>query len=278
MEKIGRHHIEEPRMVDKMFDPKKYVEETRNKGEIVAIIMLTYNRWKLTERSLSSIFKNSFMPYILTIVDNGSWDETRERLKNLKRQGKIHKLIFLPHNMGVARGKNFGLKANRNDAHWFVCIDNDIEILSPYWLAYLCYASTWKRLGIIGANSEGFNLGTLMSHDGVTIDKCPTLGGIYAMSRTTFQKVGYFREMSLYGIEDWEIGLRQHSRGLRNGYVKPVRCRHMREIDFKMRSGKMYEDWKRDEKARTWNDYRHIGSDRTSITDADIERYTWKEE
>lgn len=274
-----------------MFDPKTFVYNARKAGKQASIVMVTFNRWGLTRQSLLSIFKNTFLPHVLTVVDNASWDGTQEKLKYLRSTSKIDKLILLPKNMGIGQGKNFGLKSWEDNADWHCCIDNDV-VVSPYWLSYLCYASMLPELGVVGCNVQEF--GTrykwfIPSHwktvNGVVLDNCPNPGGIYVMSDATFRKLGYFREMSLYGLEDSELHSRQRHHGLRSAYVRNVDCKELADEDFKMKNGQSYREFKTDThrsivaeikqqaKEGVYEDVKHY---QTHVTTQEVEQYSWR--
>lgn len=282
-----------------MFNPKKFVASAKNQRMKVALVQVTFNRWQLTRKSLLSVFKNTYMPYMLTVVDNASWDGTREKLKAFQQQGKIDRLILLPKNLGIGKGKNFGLKASVGKANWYVCLDNDI-VVSPYWLAYLCYVARLPGIGIVGANVQRFGLkGGLswfkITHwktvNGVVLDNCPNPGGVYVMSAKTFHTLGYFREWSLYGLEDSNIHHRQKPHKIRSCYVRNVKCRQLScskvDNELKMKNGETYRQFK----TRTHNAIvarinllRKQGKQisrkhfETQITREQVERYTYKGE
>ena len=270
------------------FDPRDFAAQAKEAGKKAAITMVTFNRWNLTQQSLASIFENTFLPYTLTLVDNGSWDDTREKLKELKRAGKIDRLILLPENRGIAVGKNFGLQASEGKATWYCCIDNDIEV-GLHWLSYLCYASTLLNLGVVGSNVQRFSLpGGSLRHkvtpwkavEGVILDNCPNPGGIYVFSAATFKKLGYFLERGLYGLEDGELCMRQKRHGLRSAYVRNVVCEELPDEKFLMPHGVSYRAFKtathdamRAQARGTKERFTHY---ETAVTLQDVEECTWR--
>ena len=277
-----------------VFKPEEWIRKVRN--ERAAIVMVTFNRWNRTRQSLLSIFKNTHMPHVLTVVDNASWDGTQDKLKRLRCKAKITKLILLPRNMGIGKGKNFGLKAWQGKAEWYCCVDNDI-VVSPYWPSHLCYASTLPGIGIIGCNVQGFGTdkheGRLkwftITHwktvNGVVLDNCPNPGGIYVMSALTFKTLGYFREFSLYGLEDSEIHSRQKQHGLRSAYVRNVDCEELPDEAFKMRTGESYRAFKtaihdsivkKIREMKKQGKYSIVEHYETEVTLEEIDEYTWR--
>lgn len=275
------------------FRPEGFVEAAKGTGKVASVTMITFNRWTCTSQSLASIFRNTFLPYILTVVDNGSWDETVEKLQELRRAGKIDRLVLLPENRGNGVGKNFGLRASEGKADWFCCIDNDIEV-SPYWLSYLCYVAMFPGLGVVGSNVQGFGQpGGLswykLSHwktvEGVILDNCPNPGGIYIMSASTFGKLGYFLERSLYGLEDSEFHSRQKYHGLRSVYVRNAECKELADEKFAMKSGMSYREFKTATHHAVVANVRELAKQdkhialehyETRVTFQEVEEYTWR--
>lgn len=275
------------------FDPESFIAQAKVTGKKVAITMVTFNRWSLTRLGLSSVFRNTFLPHTLTVVDNDSWDGTRERLKKLRQVGGIDRLILLPENRGIAVGKNFGLRASEGQTAWYCCIDNDIEV-SPHWLSYLCYVSTLPGLGIIGSNVERFSLpGGARHHKatywktvrGVTLDNCPNPGGIYVVSAATLARIGYFAESTLYGMEDSEWFMRQKHYGLRSVYVRNAGCITLPSEEFMMKDGTSYSTFKKETHdaerakvgaARKRGEATIFPHYQTTVTLQDVEEYTWR--
>jgi len=275
-----------------VFSPEQFVADAKKSEQRASVTMVTFNRWKCTGQSLISVFANTFLPHVLTVVDNGSWDETVANLKKLRRADLIDRLILLPENRGIAVGKNFGLKVSEGEAAWYCCIDNDIEV-SPYWLSYLCYASELPGLGIVGNNVQGFGqpwghtwfTPTLWKEvEGVFLDNCPNPGGLYVMSAATLVRLGYFCEHSIYGLEDSELHTRQQHHGLRSAYVRNANCRELPDENFEMQDGAMYRDFKTSAhnaavlRVRELTEQGKLGNPghyETKVTVRDIGQYTW---
>lgn len=275
-----------------LFRPESFVEMAKEAEKVASVTMITFNRWGCTSQSLASIFRNTFLPHTLTVVDNGSWDGTVEELQELRQAGRIDRLILLPENRGNGVGKNFGLRASEGKADWFCCIDNDIAV-SPYWLSYLCYVSMFPGLGVIGSNVQGFGQpGGLswykLTHwktvEGVILDNCPNPGGVYIVSASTFAKLGYFLERSLYGLEDSEFHSRQRHHGLRSAYVRNAICKQLPDEKFAMKDGISYREFKTaahnaivTKVRKSVKQGKHVALERyeTLVTLQEVEKYTW---
>jgi len=96
------------------------------------IVMLTYNGWEMTERSLLSLQENTNLPYKLVIVDNGSSDST---IYNLRKDPTVFH-IENKRNLGFAAGCNIGLELV--DTPYFVLVNNDV-LFTEGWLEKLVH-------------------------------------------------------------------------------------------------------------------------------------------
>ncbi len=94
------------------------------KKPTVSVIIATYNRAGLIERSIESLFKQSFKDFEIIVVDDGSTDNTEEVL--LPHKDKIR---YYRHktNKGVCAAKNTGLDQIKGE--WFTFLDDDDELL-----------------------------------------------------------------------------------------------------------------------------------------------------
>lgn len=205
-----------------------------------SVVVLTYNRWEWTELTLNSLFKNTFFPHELIVVDNHSTDGTVEKLKQLKRDGKINTLILLPKNCGGPAGFNIGWKISDHN-HWFAKVDNDVK-LSPHWLRRMCLLASQKGIGLVGTaismrlrqRAKPLKVHTLQDIKFVYVYW--TVAGIAVFSKATLNKIGYEREdlgkgeQRFYCISDTEYVERARTMGLKNAYILNLDCWHIPEL------------------------------------------------
>lgn len=92
----------------------------------IAVIIPTYNREHTILKALDSVFAQTVSPQEIIVVDDGSTDQTTERLLPLINAGKI-KYHLTPHR-GVSHARNFGLK--HCDSNWICYLDSDDEWLN----------------------------------------------------------------------------------------------------------------------------------------------------
>ena len=89
----------------------------------ISVIIPTYNRKETLKRAIQSVLIQSYTPYEIIIIDDGSDDGTKEWLKdNFPNVKYIYQM-----NSGVSSARNKGIKFARGD--WIALLDSDDEWL-----------------------------------------------------------------------------------------------------------------------------------------------------
>jgi len=117
----------------------------------VDIIVLAHGQAELTKHCLLSILSNTWCPYRLIMVDNGSPnDDVMNVFKHIADLHEDSIIIRSKKNLGCAGGRRKALKQAVN-ADFVVTIDNDM-LVSPGWLGKLLRVM-WdnKDVGAVGA-------------------------------------------------------------------------------------------------------------------------------
>lgn len=197
------------------------------------IMMVTYNRLKLTKDTFKLALNTAGKKFNLIIVDNGSADGTVEWLRSKDYHCEYVEsttLVMLPENRGIAYGRNAALKAakaKRPNTRYYCTLDNDIGIRGG-WLADCCEVVEYvPRIGMCGVNLEGntYPSARIKLGDGrpLTIQIKPkgNLGAVCTVFTNDVQKkLGYFCEdYKLYGHEDADYGFRIRMLGLGLAYL-----------------------------------------------------------
>ena len=125
----------------------------------------TFDRKELLEKLYKSLQKQTFKDFEWLIVDDGSTDGTKEKVKKFLCEKKLDIKYYFKENGGKQRAYNFATeKAN---GELFICLDSDdeyvengLEIILKYWKKYeknadiagMGYLSTYPNGGIIGSS------------------------------------------------------------------------------------------------------------------------------
>jgi|GEM_PF-853030 glycosyltransferase involved in cell wall biosynthesis/GT2 family glycosyltransferase/Flp pilus assembly protein TadD len=189
----------------------------------VNIGMVTWNRLEFTKQAIEAVWRKTRHPYVLTVVDNGSTDGTREWLGEMHRQGAVSNLVLLPENVGVARASNLAWSAVP-EAGYFLKLDSDMVALKPDWLERM--VETAVRIPTLGALGYSVEPRSYPSEtvDGVLVrpKREANIGGAcFLVPKAVHERLGWWCEdYGLYGEEDGDFALRIRLAGLFNAYME----------------------------------------------------------
>jgi len=94
--------------------------------EIIAAVVVTYNRKNLLKRCIDSIFSQSHIPDAIIVVDNGSTDGTAEMVKRKLQKYPALKYFNLKTNLGGGGGFHYGARiAFEAGYDWIWLLDDD---------------------------------------------------------------------------------------------------------------------------------------------------------
>ncbi len=97
-----------------------------------SLVILAWNRWDLTRECLESLRRTDLEGAEILVVDNGSTDETPQRLAEIPGI----RILTLPRNLGFVGGNNAGIEAIDPDSD-VVLLNNDVTFPQNDWLARL---------------------------------------------------------------------------------------------------------------------------------------------
>ena len=116
----------------------------------LTLIVLAWNRWRLTERCLESLRRTDLGNATILVVDNGSTDETPRRLASLALEESRLRVLTLTENVGFVRGNNAGMEAAGRDGD-VVLLNNDLIFEQADWLERLrACAHSASDIGVVG--------------------------------------------------------------------------------------------------------------------------------
>ncbi|PIK13751.1 glycosyltransferase [Halobacteriovorax sp. JY17] len=92
----------------------------------ISVIIPTFNRAEILERSLKSVLQQSYQDFEVLIVDDGSTDKTYSTVKKYFSDKRV-KYIY-QSNKGVSAARNLGVSLSSYD--WISFLDSDDEWLS----------------------------------------------------------------------------------------------------------------------------------------------------
>jgi GT2 family glycosyltransferase len=199
----------------------------------VVLVVLAWNRWELTERCLRTLFETELGGAHVWVVDNGSTDETPERLAGMDGV----RVLRLERNLGFVRGNNAAIEAVPADAD-VVLLNNDLVFEQRDWLTRLRrVAASSAEIGVVGCRLTlpdgrllhagtyivpdtlwGQQIGALESDLGQYADTREVEGIVFAcayLKREAIARVGALSLDYESYFEDTDYCLRVRAAGLR---------------------------------------------------------------
>ncbi len=153
-----------------MADPRCLTMCDEQTPPLVSIIIVNWNGKHLLAENLTAIFQQTYQPFEVIVVDNGSRDGSLTWLQEHYDQRLL--LLALPENTGFAYGNNVGIRAARGE---LVALVNNDVVVTPDWLAALVDClQAHPEAGMVGSKVLNYyrrqeidNLGHLIYPDAV---------------------------------------------------------------------------------------------------------------
>jgi GT2 family glycosyltransferase len=198
----------------------------------IDIVMTTWNRKEMTEKSIRTLAKNTTTPANLIVIDNGSDNPTKDMLRELQENGMINQLVLLEENIGLEPAKNIGMQYV--ESNLFISTDNDCLPEPPDetdWLQKLIgLMDKHKDFGAISCRPQILvGTGDIFGDTEEDIVEFPHPGGCLRIMRTGLvNQVGGWRdEMVSRGHEEMHICGKIRELGYKTGFAVKIRCYHM---------------------------------------------------
>jgi glycosyltransferase involved in cell wall biosynthesis len=189
----------------------------------ISVVISTFQRPDACERALRSALNQTEPPLEVLVCDNGSTDETSERMRAWERRDGRVRYMRTERNSGTpATTRNLGIERARGELVAF--LDDDDEWL-PGKLAAQAHARRSDRADVIATNavrtsdgSDYFNAAPPVSHPSREdlLRANPIICSSALVPRRALQAVGGFPpELRLKGLEDYAAWLTLAERGMR---------------------------------------------------------------
>ena len=178
----------------------------------ISVIIPTFNRKETLKRAIQSVVMQSYTPYEIIVIDDGSNDGTKEWLKdNFPNVKYIYQM-----NSGVSSARNKGIKFARGD--WIALLDSDDEWLPSKLKDQAKEIELNPAAKFLHTNEiwirNGVRVNQMKKHKkygGYIFEKCLDICRISPSSvlikKYIFDEIGMFDE-TLKVCEDYDLWLR----------------------------------------------------------------------
>jgi glycosyltransferase involved in cell wall biosynthesis len=182
---------------------------------VVSIIIPTFNRAKYVAQAVESVFAQTFTNLEVIVIDDGSTDETRERLASFSSSARFH--YVYQANAGRSTARNQGIAKAQGE--FLLFLDSDDQLL-PNALADLLqlvvrHPSAQMICGQTLFVDEHFiQFATLsptvkgsMPYPALINERFFLLPGAFVVRKASLEKIGMF-DPQVEPCEDYDFALR----------------------------------------------------------------------
>ena len=218
----------------------------------IYVVVLNCNNYTDTRECIESIRQSLYPIDRIILVDNGSRDNSIEKLEENYRQSSKLEIIRNRINEGFARGVNVGIRRALDDGAEYILLVNNDAIIDMECVTKLCkIAERSDDVGIVGPRIFYFTdneriwqgggyfsklkSGIISPEKNRLAKQCADVkerevaflsGCVMLVRRMVFERIGLFNEDLFIYEEDVEFCLRARTAGFRISYVPSARAWH----------------------------------------------------
>lgn len=146
----------------------KFVSQMSDRKFLVMIIVLTWNNFKDTAECLQSLQKIDYPNYRVVLIDNGSEDDSINKISSLYPELTI---IENKKNLGYAGGNNVGIKyAASERAEYILLLNNDLIVEESLVSEFIRVSEQYRDAGILGGSNYYYDKRNMIQFSGGIID------------------------------------------------------------------------------------------------------------
>lgn len=172
---------------------------------LISIVVPAYDQGLYIDDCLNSIFQSTYKNWECIIVNDGSKDNTEEKVRSWVEKDSRFKYFF-KENSGVCDTKNFGIE--KAHGKWILPLDADDKI-SPDYLELATEHFTNDELKIIYCQAEYFEgLKGKWNLPEFTLEEFAYRNIIFNSAffrKSDWEKTGGYDKKLIYGMEDWDF-------------------------------------------------------------------------
>ncbi len=217
---------------------------------LVSIVVLNWNGKDVIFECLDSLLQQTYRPFEIVLVDNGSTDGSLEMIR--ERYGASLVIVASKTNVGFAEGCNVGIRASKGE---FIALVNSDATMEPSWLAEMVKGIQEPSVGMCASKIYYYGKKGLIENTGQTITRdalgrtrgrlekdegqydsvtevfCPSgCAGLYR--RDMMEKIGLFDGLFFAYADDIDVGLRGRLLGYQCHYIPTAVAYHKLSASF----------------------------------------------
>ncbi|WP_133479018.1 poly-beta-1,6-N-acetyl-D-glucosamine synthase [Cognatilysobacter segetis] len=177
-----------------------------NAYPMVSILVPSHNEGPCVDDTIASLVAQRYPSFEIIAINDGSTDDTGERLDRLAGIHENLRVIHLDRNLGKANALRIGTLASRSE--YLVCIDGD-ALLHPtatHWMVH--HLTSGPRVGAVTGNPRIRNRSTLLGK--MQVGEFSSIIGMIKRAQRAYGRiftvsgvVSAFRKTALHRVGYW---------------------------------------------------------------------------
>ena len=186
-------------------------------GELVSVVLPTYNRAYVLERAIESVQNQTYSNLEIIVIDDGSTDNTSQVIENISE----HRIRYIknPRNAGVSHARNLGIVASGGK---YIAFQDSDDVWRKDKLEKQIKYMEQNDYGMVySAFEREFQDGTVVYYPPKEMSLEKKQGNIVKsllernlvstqamlVKKEVFQNIGFFNE-GMSNLEDYELAVR----------------------------------------------------------------------
>jgi len=174
----------------------------------VSVVIPSYNSAKYITETIESILTSTYQDYEIVIVDDGSTDNTKKIVEDLKKRSDKIQYLYQT-NKGLPAARNCGIKSAKGE--YILPLDADDRISANYMDEAVQVLEQNNDIKIVYCEAEFFGDRTgkweLPPFSLKTISRKNIIFACSFYRKKDWKKAGGYSEEMTWGWEDWEFWL-----------------------------------------------------------------------
>ena len=211
----------------------------------LSVVMPTYNRVKIVERTLTSLCAQSVGrdQVELLVIDDGSTDGAMELLRHFKSKCPFDLRLFTQDHQLAGTARNVGIREARSEC--VLLLDNDLEVKPDFLSRHMEFHRRYPEVtvGVLGRVITGDTGMNLLDPDDRQIQPCGTTpegdpvvdvgcfkSGNVSLKREFLLKAGMFTP-GMPCLQDLDVAFSLDRQGLTLLYAADAEALHLQPLD-----------------------------------------------
>ncbi len=192
------------------------------------VVLISYNSEKWIDNCLGSLLPQS-KNITITIIDNGSSDDTLNKIEKFRDKFESLTVIANPDNLGFGAANNVAAQATTGEYLVFMNIDTELHDAETF--AKLSDIITNSKSDVVAWELRQLPYEHPKCYDPVSLETSWFSGAAVVIKRQAFTEVGGFDEKLFMYCEDVDLSWRLRAKGYRLRYCPTVTITHYSYTD-----------------------------------------------